>query len=274
MESVPLSCSRSRLWTGGGYFWCTLFSESWVRGCVEESVLFGFLLAGSCSLWTRDWLGVLSLLCCVDVDAILWLPVCLCGFCPTDAACRWLPIYFDVLTLLWFRNPVGWVVADVSMGSFLGCMTSFVKYVTRVARISSSVSLQHGVSSFAHFSRFPCAFAATLVAAFVMLAAFAFVHSATACGHSDPAGGSCFRPGGAALLAFSFVFVLLWSTLLDLAGVLNYDVFDGVCALVGAFSCPDGDIGVCCSSGSYTAAVCISSAFLMVPSSLQVLPMF
>ena len=27
-------------------------------------------------------------------------PVCLCGFCPADAACRWLPIYFDVLTLL------------------------------------------------------------------------------------------------------------------------------------------------------------------------------
>ena len=102
-------------------------------------------------------------------------PVCLCGFCPADAACRWLPIYFDVLTLLWFRNLVGWVVADVSMTSVSGCLTSFVKCVTRVARISSSVSLQHGVSSFAH--RFPCAFAATLVAAFVMLAAFAFVHS-------------------------------------------------------------------------------------------------
>ena len=31
-------------------------------------------------------------------------PVCLCGFCPADAACRWLLIYFGVLTFLWFRN--------------------------------------------------------------------------------------------------------------------------------------------------------------------------
>ena len=52
--------------------------------------------------------------------------------------------------------------------------------------------------------------AATLVVSFVMLAAFAFVYSATACGHPD---------------------VYLWSTLQHLAGVLNYiNVFDGVCA--------------------------------------------
>ena len=154
--------------------------------------------------------GWVSYPCCAALMLMRFsAPVCLCEFCPADAACRWLPIYFDVLTSLWFRNLVGWVVADVSMCCVSGCMTSFVKYVTRVARISSSVSLQHGVSSFAHFSKFPCAFAATLVAAFVMLAAFAFVHSATACGHPDPVGGSCFQPGGAAtlaaLLAFSFV---------------------------------------------------------------------
>ena len=38
------------------------------------------------------------------------------------------------------------------------------------------------------------------------------------------------------------------------------NVFDGVCALVGAFWCLDGDIVVFCSSGSSsTAASCISS---------------
>ena len=82
-----------------------------------------------------------------------------------------------------------------------------------------------------------------------MLAAFAFVHSATACGHSDPAGGSCIQPGGAAtlaaLLAFSLFFLLLWFTLLDLVGVLNnVDVFVCVCALVGVFWCLDGAIVV------------------------------
>ena len=31
-------------------------------------------------------------------------PVCLCRFCPADASCRWLLIYFGVLPVLWFRN--------------------------------------------------------------------------------------------------------------------------------------------------------------------------
>ena len=51
-----------------------------------------------------------------------------------------------------------------------------------------------------------------------------------------------------------------WSILQDFAGVLNYvDMFDGVCALVGAFWCLDGDIVVFCSCGCNTAASCISS---------------
>ena len=42
--------------------------------------------------------------------------------------------------------------------------------------------------------------------------------------------------------AFTVPFV---SEILSAAGVLNYvDVADGVCALVGAFWCLDGDIGV------------------------------
>ena len=57
------------------------------------------------------------------------------------------------------------------------------------------------------------------------------------------------------------------------AGVLNYVlVSDGVCALVRAFWCLDGDIGVyCSSSSSSTAAVCISSlcAFVGISSFLE-----
>ena len=137
-------------------------------------------------------------------------------------------------------------------------------YLLRVATVGSCSMWQHGcVSSFAS-GRSCGATAATLVVAFVMLAAFPFFHSATACGHPDPAGGSCFQFGGAATLAAlpvaSFVFVLLWSTLQDLAEVLDVvDVFDGVCALVATFWCLDGDIGVLCSSRSFTPAVCISS---------------
>ena len=143
-----------------------------------------------------------------------------------------------------------------------------VKYFSGVANDgSSSLSQRCCVSSFAS-SRFCGAIAAILVVAFVMLAAFAFVYSATTSGHSDPVGGGCFQSGRAAtlaaLLVTSFVFVLLWSIGHYLAGVLNYiglDVSDGVCAFVGAFWCLDGDIVVFCSRGSctFTAASCISS---------------
>ena len=112
-------------------------------------------------------------------------PVCLCGFCPADAACCWLLIYFGVLPFLWFRN-LCWVVASTPMACAVVHISSFVKYITRVARISSSTSLQRCDSSFAHCSRYSGAIAAFLVVAFVLLAAFAFVHSATVCGHSDP----------------------------------------------------------------------------------------
>ena len=84
------------------------------------------------------------------------------------------------------------------------------------------------------------------------------------------------KPAAAAALASAFEFTaVLVGDLLCLvgaftvpfvseiwlaAGVLNYvHVSDGVCALVGAFWCLDGDIGVYCSSSSSTAAVCISS---------------
>ena len=119
-----------------------------------------------------------------------------------------------------------------------------MKYITRVARVSSSTSLQHGDSSFAHSSRYSGAIAAFFVVAFVLLAAFAFVHSATACGHSDPAGGSCFQCGVAAtlatLLVASFVFVLLFFVAQEPAGVhsfcdmdvLNmFYVIEGFCTL-------------------------------------------
>ena len=126
----------------------------------------------------------------------------------------------------------------------------------RVAIVGSCSVWQHICDSSFASSRFCGAIAATFVVAFVELAAFAFVHSATACGLYDPAGGSCFQPGGAAtlaaLLAFSFVFVLLWS-------MLQVDAFDGDFALVGVFWCLVGDITVHCSSGSYIAVMCISS---------------
>ena len=180
-------------------------------------------------------------------------PVCLCGFCPAAAACRWLLIYFGVLPFLWFRN-LCWAVAF--MAHAVVHISSFVKYVTRVARVSSSMSLQHCVSSFAS-SRTCEAIAATFVVAFVMLAAFAFVHSATACGLHDPAGSSCFQPGGAAtlaaLLAASFVFVLLLSVVQELAGVDGLDLFyviDGLSTLDSVYWCVDGVFNIYRSCGS------------------------
>ena len=137
---------------------------------------------------------------------------------------RALPISLYVLIFLWFRNLWGVILANVSMVRIFPC-EMLVKYFSRVANDGSSSFSQHCcVSSFAS-SRFCGATAATLVVAFAMLAAFAFVHSATTCGHSDPVGGGCFQSGRAAtlaaLLVTSFVFVLLWSIGQDLAGVLN-----------------------------------------------------
>ena len=180
-------------------------------------------------------------------------PGCLCGFCPVVAACRWLLIYFGVLSFLWFRN-LCWAIA------FMACavvhISSFVKYVTRVARVSSSMSLQLCVSSFAS-SRFCEAIAATFVVAFVMPAAFAFVHSATACGFYDPAGGSCFQPGGAAtlaaLLVASFVFVFLPSVVQEPAGDDGLDfvyVIDDVSTLDSVYWCVDVVFNIFRSCGS------------------------
>ena len=97
---------------------------------------------------TCDWFGVLSLPCCVDVGATLWLchrsvlwvlPCC----------CR---VFFasNVLILLWFCNLWGLFLADVSMGFVVVLMwtcESFMKFFSGVARIgSSSRSPQHGVA--------------------------------------------------------------------------------------------------------------------------------
>ena len=138
---------------------------------------------------------------------------------------------------------------------FMGCavvhISSLVKYITRVARVSSSTSLQHCDSSFAHCSKYSGAIAAFLVVAFVLLAAFAFVHSATLCGHSDPAGGSCFQYGVAAtlaaLLVASFVFVLLLffvaqetagaHSFCDLDDLNLFYVIDGLCTFVSVYWC-------------------------------------
>ena len=142
-------------------------------------------------------------------------------------------------------------------------ISSFVKYITRVARVSSSTLLQHCDSSFTHSSRYPGAIAALFVVASVLLAAFAFVHSATACGHSGPAGGSCFQCGVAATLAAlldaSFVFVLLLFVAQEPAGVHSFcdmDVFnmfyviDGLCTLVSVYWCVDGVFIIYRSCGS------------------------
>ena len=152
-------------------------------------------------------------------------------------------------------------------------ISSFVKYITRVARVSSSMSLQHGDSSFAHSSRYSGAIAATFVVAFIMLAAFAFVHSATVCGHSDPAGGSCFQCGVAAtlatLLVTSFVFVPLCAVLLEFVGILNLNGCDaseilylpeGFCVFAGVYWCVDGDFAIFCSCGSCMWSAASSSS--------------
>ena len=140
---------------------------------------------------------------------------------------------------------------------------SFVKYITRVAR----------VSRFAHSSRCSGAIAAILVVAFVMLAAFASVHSATACGHFDPAGGSCFQCGVAAtlaaLLVASFVFVPLCAVMLEFAGILNLNgcdaseilyLLEGFCVFAGVYWCVDGDFTIFCSCGSCMWSAASSSS--------------
>ena len=201
------------------------------------------------------------MLCCVDFDAILWLCSRLSVWI-LPCCCR-VPLVadlFGVLPFLWFRN-LCWAVAF--MARAVVHISSFVKYITRVARVSSSMSLQHCDSSFAHRSRYSGAIAAFLVVAFVMLAAFAFVHSATACGLSDPAGGSCFQPGGAAMLAAllvaSFVFVLLLFVVQEPAGVDGLDLFyviDGFSTLVSVYWCVDGVFNIYRSCGS---CICFAS---------------
>ena len=149
-----------------------------------------------------------------------FVPVPMCGFCPAAAACFSMPISLNVLTLLWFRNL--WGLGCSRLVNGLRCGAHFmrsVKSFTRVARVSSSLSLQHGVSSFAHSSRCSGAIAAILVVAFVMLAAFACVYSATACGLPGPVDAATF----AALLVVSFVFVPLWIAVLEFVGVVNLD---------------------------------------------------
>ena len=49
------------------------FMQAGSEDVSKNQFYLGVLLAGFCSLWTCDWLGVLSLLCRFDVDASLWL---------------------------------------------------------------------------------------------------------------------------------------------------------------------------------------------------------
>ena len=130
-------------------------------------------------------------------------PVSLCGYCPAAAACRSLPMSLYLLIFLWFNNFWNLILANVLMVLMCSCVL-IMKYLMRVAIVGSCSVWQHiCVSSFAS-SRSCGATAASFVVAFVMLAAFAFVYSATACGHPDPAGGSCFQSGGAATPAAFF----------------------------------------------------------------------
>ena len=105
-----------------------------------------------------------------------------------------------------------------------------------------------------------------------MLAAFAFGHSATACGHSDPAGGSCFQCVAAtlaALLVASFVFVPLCAVLLEFAGILNLNgcdasemlyLLEGMCVFAGVYWCVDGDFAIFCRCGSCMWSAALNSS--------------
>ena len=131
------------------------------------------------------------------------------------------------------------------------------------------------VSSFTS-SRLCGATAATCVVAFVMLAAFAFGHSATACGHSDPAGGSCFQCVAAtlaALLVASFVFVPLCAVLLEFAGILNLNgcdasemlyLLEGMCVFAGVYWCVDDDFAIFCRVRQLHVVCCIKQQPLCV----------
>ena len=132
---------------------------------------------------------------------------------------------------------------------------------------------QHGCGSSFASSRSCGATAATFVVAFVTLAAFAFVYSATACGHPDPAGGSCFQSGGAAtlpaLLVASFVFVLLFFVAQEPAGVhsfcdtdvLNmFYVIDGLCTLASIYWCVEDVFIIYRSCGSCICLVASCSS--------------
>ena len=198
-------------------------------------------------------------------------PVSLCGFCPAGAACRSLPMSLYLLIFLWFRNFWGLILANVSMVHMCSCVLT-MKYLMRVATVGSCSVWQHiCVSCFAS-SRSCGATAATFVVAFVMLAACAFVHSATACGHSDPAGGSCFQCVAAtlaALLVVSFVFVPLCAVLLESAGILNLNgcdasemlyLLEGLCVFAGVYWCVDGDFAIFCRCGSCMWSAALSSS--------------
>ena len=175
----------------------------------------------------------------------------LCGFASVPL-CGFCRVLFDAhlfvcadLTLV--RRPGRRVLCSGAVVD----VRSILKYTPGIARIgSSSRSPQRGVvSSSARPSMSPCASAATLVVAFVMLAALAFVYPATACGLSGPAGGSCLQPVGAATLAAlraaSFVFVLLFFVMRELAGVhslcgtdvlkIFYVFTDGLFALASVY---------------------------------------
>ena len=151
----------------------------WIRECVEESVLCGFSL-GRFLFLLDTWLVRCLLLAMLALMLMRFCgsaPVCLCGFCPADAACRWLLIYFGVLPFLWFRN-LCWAVAEHVHGLSLWCTFHHSWSISQGLQGAAAACRCNIVTAASHTAAgFSGAIAAFLVVAFVLLAAFAFVHS-------------------------------------------------------------------------------------------------
>ena len=182
-------------------------------------------------------------------------PVPLCGFCAASAD------FFSRCVV--FAPVLHSLGCDAHVG-----MRIQVKLLSGVARIGSSRLPHHVARIFARPSRYSGASAASLVVAFVSLAAFACVHSATARGHPDFVEGGCLQPVCAAMLAAlraaSFVFVLLVDGVLFFVqesdgvhgfcgiGVLKiwFVFIDGMLTCAIVVQCIKGVLTILCSCGS------------------------
>ena len=153
---------------------------------------------------------------------------------------------------------------------------SLAKLLSGVARIGSSCLPHHVACIFARPNRYSGASAASLVVAFVSLAAFACVYSATARRHPDFVEG-CLQHVCAAMLAAlraaSFVFVLLVDGVLFFVqesdgvhgfcgiGVLKiwFVFMDGMLACAIVVQCVEGVLTILCSCGSCKDLVAFGS---------------